>query len=240
MKVTYIYQDGVLVETENASLIFNYSQGKMPKINKDKPLFVFISGSIADNYNQDIFHWGAKNDNVYYVVANDNIKNKKFRFRFFYNHIIEKETLKKILFTDPDQTYKYHGLSIKTLDTCDGNRGCAFLVKAGKETIFHAGHLNEWSWPNMKEEKIAEAVRDYHKEVNKIADTNIDAAFLILNPSQEEMYAKGFDYFMRKCNVKEVYPIHFKDDRKIINFLLQDPVSEPYRDKIRMTPDYTF
>ena len=68
----------------------------------------------------------------------------------------------------------------------------------------------------------------------------IDAAFLILNPSQEEMYAKGFDYFMRKCNVKEVYPIHFKDDRKIISFLLQDPVSEPYRDKIRMTPDYTF
>ena len=220
--------------------MFNYTKGKLPPMNGKKPFFVFISCSTADCYNQDVFAWGRKYDNVYYVVADDDIKKKKMRFRFFYDHILEKETKARTLFVEPDQTYRFHDLKIKTLDTCDGNHGCAFLVKTKTKTIYHAGHLNDWSWPHGSDEANAAASRDYHKQIGKLADTHIDCAFVLLNPKQEEHYARGIDEFMRRCNVDEVYPIHFKDDRKIISFLLQDEISEPYRDKIRQTADHTY
>jgi len=241
LKVTYLYQDGFLVETKKETMLFNYTFGKMPRIKANKPLYVFVSCHLADYYNSDVYHLGTDNDNVYYFVADDAVKNNKMKFRFFYNHILEKQTLEnRVQFVKPDQTYVFGGIKVRTLDCLDGNGSCSFLVYVEDGCIFDAGHMNDWSWPTEKSDINARAENGFRKEIMKIRDKHIDVAFVILNPKQENMYSKGIDYIMRNCDIDEVYPKHFKDEKKIIDFLLQDPVSEPYRDKIRQTTDYLY
>ena len=241
LKITYLYQDGFMAESDKEVLLFNYTFGKLPRISADKPLYVFISCHLADYYNSDVYHYGVNRNNVYYFVADDKVKNNKRKFRFFYNHILEKETKEnRVQFVKPDQTYNFGGIKVKTLDCHDGNDSCAFLVKGRDCCIFDAGHLNDWSWPTEKTEANARAENGFRREIMKIRDTHIDAAFVILSPKQENMYAKGIDYIMRNCDIDEVYPKHFKDERKIIDFLLQDPVSESYRHKVMQTINYSY
>ena len=50
MKVTYIGHSGFLVETEIVNLLFDYSEGEVPEVNKEMPLLVFVSHNHHDHY----------------------------------------------------------------------------------------------------------------------------------------------------------------------------------------------
>ena len=45
MKVTYIGHSGFLLETEEINFLFDYSEGEIPILEKEKPLVVFVSHS---------------------------------------------------------------------------------------------------------------------------------------------------------------------------------------------------
>ncbi len=77
-------------------------------------------------------------------------------------------------------------------------------------------------------------LRNYSLEVDKLAGTKIDAAFLPLDPRQEENFYLGFDEFMRKAKVMHAFPMHCWDDYSVIGRLKSMEVSIPYRDRIVM------
>ena len=52
MKITYIHHSSFLVEMEQAALLFDYFEGKVPEIQADKPLIVFASHRHSDHFSE--------------------------------------------------------------------------------------------------------------------------------------------------------------------------------------------
>lgn len=238
LKVNYIYNAGFLVETDDAVLIFNYTHGSVKKINNKKPLYVFLSSCSADHFDNAVFHLGANKTNANYLVCKDKFS-KKFSMKMFFKHFLEKDTREKIIWTEPNRSYNIGNIKVRTFSSTDTNGSVAYLVETRSGTIFHAGYLNDWSWPGSPDEMNIKSKKAFENEVQKLKGIHIDVAFLLLNSLQENMYSDGIDYIMRNLDIDEAYPMNFKDDRKIIDFLIDDEISEPYRKKIKHTTEYT-
>ena len=76
---------------------------------------------------------------------------------------------------------------------------------------------------------------NYRREVEKIAvdhPEGADAAFIPLDPRQEQWFYLGMDDFLRKVKAKTVFPIHFWGDFGVSRRMKALPCSEPYRDCI--------
>lgn len=235
--VTYIKHAGFLVETDHCILLFDYSTGRIPPVPAGKSLYIFISHCAADHFNQNIFHLSNKTQDIRFFVPAASANSKR-RLMFFFDHVIEKASREKLKFVEPDKMYHNKGISIKTLPSTDADHGVAYLVQVDGYNIYHAGHLHMWSWPLEHEQTNKRAEIAYTKQIAKLRGIHIHTAFLLLDPRQETMYADGLDYFMKHVEVDNVYPMHFKNQGEIIDFLLQDPKSVCYRDKIRYTCDY--
>mgnify|MGYP000370425735 FL=1 len=50
MQITRIFHSGFLVETARRYFIFDYYKGELPKLNPDKPVYVFASHGHQDHY----------------------------------------------------------------------------------------------------------------------------------------------------------------------------------------------
>lgn len=55
MKVTFICHSCFLVETAECYYLFDYYKGKLPSLDTEKPLLVFVSHSHQDHYNPAVF-----------------------------------------------------------------------------------------------------------------------------------------------------------------------------------------
>ena len=56
IKVTYLDHSGFLVELEDAYFLFDYYKGRLPQIDLEKKMFVFVSHVHHDHYRKDIFN----------------------------------------------------------------------------------------------------------------------------------------------------------------------------------------
>lgn len=52
MQITRIFHSGFLVETAKRYFIFDYYKGELPKLNPDKPVYVFASHGLRIIMNQ--------------------------------------------------------------------------------------------------------------------------------------------------------------------------------------------
>ena len=57
MKITYIHHSSFSVETEKATLLFDYYAGPLPAFAKDRPLIVFASHFHADHFSPVVLSW---------------------------------------------------------------------------------------------------------------------------------------------------------------------------------------
>ena len=128
------------------------------------------------------------------------------------------------------RTLLLHDLKITTFRSTDA--GVAFLVEAGGKALFHAGDLQWWHWEGEPGSWNADMERDFKKECAKLKGQAVDAAFLVLDPRQEEAFWWGFDWWMRTLDAKAAFPMHSWEDFQISRRLKALPVSFPYRDRI--------
>ena len=228
MKITYIEHSCFSVELDNVILLFDYFKGELPAFDKEKIIYVFSSHNHHDHFDMSIFQLLKGYPNVRYILSRD-IK-RKFGRKFFNSHGVDDEIYEKIEFIGSNQILETLDLKIETLNSTD--EGVAFIVTADGKTIYHAGDLNLWAW-NHKDESNNENMREkYEKEIGKIKDRHFDAAFVVLDPRQEERFYLGFDYFMKNTDTDKVYPMHFWNDSSVIERLKGMDCSEIYRDKI--------
>lgn len=238
LNINYIYQSGFKVELDHTVLIFDFSRGKIDYLPPNKDIYFFTSSCAEDHFNSKIFHLASKRDNIHYFVCQDKLFHSSFGMKFFFKHTVEKEARNAITFTAPNEHYYFKNISVQTLNSCDENDSVAYLVKIEGKTFFHAGHMNIWSWQGKDEQINLLAKRKFENEVKILNGKHINVAFLVLDPRQENKYAEGFNYFMNNVDVDEVFPCHFKEENKVIDYLLQDEISLPYRKKIKRTYEY--
>ncbi len=198
MNIWYLDHSGVAVDTETHLMIFDY-YNPLPfrghfehgvvdtaQLPQDKPVVVFSSHSHSDHYNNTVLTWDKPN--ISFVFSSDITGDSRSNY------------------ISPHQTLDIAGLQVSTLKSTD--MGVAFLVKTPTATIYHAGDLHWWHWNGEPKEFNTSMADAYKAEIERIKDTQIDLAFLPVDPRLEGAEYLGAQYFINLVHPKNVVPIH--------------------------------
>ena len=207
MKIDYLGHSGFFAETDGVLLLFDYYRGDLSFVKnlpEDKTLYVFVSHAHADHFNPAIFSLPDMHRRTKYLLSFDIQGNPAVMPGCDVRYLCA------------DRTYEIEGLgTVRTLVSTD--EGVAFLVKTGKETLFHAGDLHWWDWPGEDPEWLKEQETVFRREIMKIADESVDIAFAVLDDRLEENYAKGLMFFLSAVHPAYVLPMHFWQDRSVVD-----------------------
>lgn len=203
LKITFIKHSSFLVETENAYMLFDYYEGDLPKMSEGKPLYVFVSHSHADHYNEAIFDLESENRETYYILSSENKKARRF-----------EKAVPNICFMEPHQEARIGDCKVATFKSNDA--GLAFAIEMEGFSLYHAGDLQWWDWPGEPEEDNSYYERTYKEEINRIAGRFFDLAFVVLDPRQEESSGLGLDYFINNVDARVIFPMHLWGDFELV------------------------
>lgn len=222
MKVTYIHHSCFLVETDRCYYLFDYQMGDLPALDITKPIFVLSSHGHSDHYNPEIFSLleASGMQHVHAILSDD----------------ITPPPNVNALPVAPEK--KYMLAEQQTLTTFRStDLGVAFLIEDRQTLIYHAGDLNDWVWDGESDAYNAQMTLDYRKQMGLLSEAlgnrEIDAAFVVLDPRQENDYDRGLCYFLEHIAAKEVYPMHDCGVPSIIERFLTD--HPQYRPQIQRT-----
>ena len=227
MKVTYIGHSGFLLEASNAYFLFDYYEGDIPEMNREYPLVVFISHKHADHYNPAIFELAKKYPYIYFVVSKDVPVKWKIQEYLAQDVALENKVL--VVRKNTETELMLHGqakpLKIITLKSTD--EGVAYLLEYGGKKYYHAGDLNLWIWAGETKQYNDNMSIKYFRELEKLKGMEIEAAFVPLDPRQEQDAFAGMESFLEYTKTKKVFPMHFWGKSVIIEaFLRKHPEYE--------------
>ena len=217
MNVTYIHHSCFLVETDSCYYLFDYEKGTLPELSVTKPIFVLSSHSHPDHYNPEIFsmldHCGMEK---VYAVLSDDIED---------SFDAEVPEMLKVFKVSAGREYELcSGQKLTTFESTD--MGVAFLIEDENELIYHAGDLNDWVWDEDSESERQQMTAAYRGQIDlleeKLAGRSLDAAFVVLDPRQEQDYDRGMCYFLDHISAKKVYPMHYWEQPEIIETFLRE------------------
>ena len=219
MRVTYIYHSSFLIETKGCYYLFDYEKGKIPQLDIEKPIYVLSSHGHHDHYNPEIFSIlkSMGMQSIYAILSDD----------------IQVPSDVDVLSVSSGEDYNLIlGQKLTTFTSTD--LGVAFLIEDQDKLIYHAGDLNDWVWEGEEVSYNEQMTKDYREQIHLLAEKldgrEIDAAFVVLDPRQEEDYDRGLCYFLEHIPVKKVYPMHYWGKPEIIDtFLMEHP---EYKSKI--------
>ena len=213
MKVTYIHHSAFLVELTGHTLLFDYTEGDLPPIPKDKPLVVFASHFHADHFSAKIYDLEKTQETVY-VLSHEIGKRRRAM----------RDVTSPIHLVYANETYDICGLKVTTLQSTDA--GVAFWVEDGKAAIYHAGDLNHWYWAEESESWNKQMAGDYRAQMAKLKGKTADVAFMPVDPRLgEDGYALGAEGYFAFANAKAFFPMHFWGDFQVCRRLKE---SEPF------------
>ncbi len=219
MKITYIAHSGFLVELVETAFLFDYYEGTIPEIGKEKALFIFSSHRHPDHFNPEVFKLAEKRENVTYVLSYDIWKSR-----------VSEELQGQTVHLKPHKKWEQGGVKVETLKSTD--EGVAFLIEAEGKVIYHAGDLNDWRWDGEAEEWNRKMAEHYRQFIEPLRGRKIAAAFLPLDPRQEKNYALGMDYFLELADAEKIYPMHCWEDYGVIDRWLREHPDSPCRKRI--------
>ena len=211
MKVTYIHHSSFLVETDQCYYLFDYQTGTLPPMDVTKPIFVLASHSHDDHYNAAVFSrlTALGMQDIRAILSDD----------------IQPPAGIKTLQVSPGKDYDLGAQqTLTTFRSTD--LGVAFLIADQQRLIYHAGDLNDWVWDEESDAYNRQMTEDYRRQIDLIAQTlngrELDVAFVVLDPRQEQDYDRGLCYFLKNIPVKQVYPMHYWGEPAIIETFLTD------------------
>ncbi len=123
-----------------------------------------------------------------------------------------------------------NGTQIVTLLSNDS--GVAFIVRTREGTVYHAGDLNDWYWEGEPEADNQRLTSAYRAEIRKIKGMHFDAAFVPVDPRQEEHYADGILYFLENVDCNAIFQCIMDDASVIKRFVTEYP---QYKSRIKNT-----
>lgn len=225
MKVTFIHHSAFLVEMKQAYLLFDYTEGHMPELEPDKELLVFASHRHGDHFSPVIFDFIKMHRRVRYILSDDIWKKR-----------LTQEALDCTEFIKPGGSLKLkvgnngEEMTVSTFKSTD--EGLAFLVECGGRKLYHAGDLNDWRWSGEPESFNQAMEKKYKQQLELMKGLHVNAAFLPLDPRQEENFYLGMNEFLEKVRADYIFPMHCWGDFSVISRMKGLPCSQDYRDRI--------
>lgn len=203
MNLKYIYHSGFLLEFERAYMLFDYYKGDIPSLDNKKKLYVFVSHSHPDHFNEDIFDIFRDHKDVEYILSNDVVPKKQ-------------EDADRSYSLEPNKEYYFNELGVETYLSTD--QGLAFMVSYNGKTIYHAGDLNWWTWVGFEtEEEYDNLTRNFKNEIDKMGARLIDIAMVPLDPRQGDRFDWGMKYFIEKTRPRHLVPMHCWNKFEVID-----------------------
>lgn len=219
MNITYIGHSGFMVQLSRTALLFDYYQGQIPELPRDQKLYIFASHRHEDHFSPQVFELAGRYLQVQYIFSRDIWKSR-----------IPEQLRERTVSLKPRESHQDSDLWVETLRSTD--EGVAFLVRSEGKVIYHAGDLNNWRWEGETKEWNRKMEENFKKFLEPIRGKDIDAAFVPLDPRQENDYALGLDYFLELTNAKKVYPMHCWEDYDVISRWRADHPGSPYQERI--------
>ena len=191
----------------------------------EKPIYVLSSHSHRDHYNPAVFS------------LLDQAGMKTIRAILWEGNEVPSD--RWVLQVVPGETYEpEEGLRLNTFRSTD--LGVAFLIEDGSEVIYHAGDLNDWVWEEESPAYNQQMTEDYRRQIRllseKLGSVELDTAFVVLDPRQEQDYDRGLCCFLEQIPVRQVFPMHYWGKPEIIERFLQE--HPEYREQIKNTESY--
>lgn len=218
--VNCIGHSGFTVESDTHMLIFDYSEGNLPKLPMKKKIYVFISHSHEDHFNPDIFSLCREHPNVKYIVSSD-----------IPTSILRDCGVTDCIIAEPGMDLRPESrFRLRVLPSTD--LGVAYLAGCMGRNIFHAGDLNLWLWQGMREDEVFDMTTRFREYTRGLKNFWIDLAFLPLDTRQGIYSFLGFDYYMKHFRIKTAIPMHFFGSSKIVEDLMYHPLARDYKNKI--------
>jgi len=222
-EVTYLEHSGFFVELDRAYLLFDYYQGQIPTLDVKKDVYVFVSHSHHDHYNQAIFELRDLANQVFYVLSDD----------------IQIAATDDITLVAANQSYQIGDCSIKTYRSTD--LGVAFLITYEGKHYYHAGDLNWWHWNGEPEAFNHQMQVGYQSEIDSIAadlatDTTndqIEIAFVPTDPRLEDKYLWALEYLCQKITIHYIFPMHLWGKYEVLDWIAEDEMAKPFRERVQ-------
>ncbi len=229
MQVTYIHHSCFLVETERCYYLFDYFKGELPDLDAEKPILVLTSHKHQDHYSKAVFSLLKERgmQKIYAILSKD-IPVKTVSSDIPYMVVV------------PCNSYELpQGQHLVTYRSTD--QGVAYLVQDGDVLFYHAGDLNDWVWEGESDAYNRQMTGSYRKQIDLLAEElhgrALAAAFVVLDPRQEQYYDRGMLYFLRKIQGDCIYPMHYWGKPQIMERFLQE--HSEYRERIMNTEKRT-
>lgn len=232
MKMTYIGHSGVALFWDNCNWVIDYYNGTMPAFDPAKKLFVFASHFHGDHLNLEVFKLFKDFENVQYIFSTDCEKKVNDNKEAF--GITEKQ-LESITYISAGGNYAFDdgcGNEIALSTYLSTDEGVAFLFDYAGKTVYHAGDLHWWAWPDNEPDYDKWMKDTFFGEIYKMKGKTIDLGFVPVDRRIEHNVFLGADAVMRELDVKKMFPIHMQGEFGLTKELKADPVSESYRDRI--------
>ena len=193
MKIHFLHHSGFMFDDGLRCYVFDYytdPKGIVEAAFKEgRELWFFASHSHGDHYNPAIKEFNS--DRTRYIVHEDIEMGPGFN--------VTKMAVGDVL--------ELEGVSITMYGSTD--LGGSFLVRTGKDSIFHAGDLNWWHWLGDTPENIADAKRMAWEELGKLDGLVVDYAMFPVDNRLEEAMEWGVLEFLRRVEVKKLLiPMH--------------------------------
>lgn len=237
MKITYIYHSCFVAEIEDCIFVFDYYKGHLPKFDPNKKLIFMVSHQHGDHFNPSIYEYAKIHPNVTYVLSSDVKKSLSFAVRVGNGgkHTVFVDENEKIYLNVDNRGVLTlsdypRGIKIETLKSTD--EGVAFIIEYAGKSIYFAGDLHWWTWIGETAEDEIRREQEYKHELAKIKGRHFDAAFVVLDPRQEERYWWGFNEFMNSACADIVFPMHLWENYKLIEQFKNDPAAKNYKNRI--------
>ena len=239
MQITYIAHSGFLAELEHNAFLFDYYQGDIPSVPQNKKLYVFASHFHGDHFNPEIFRLADIHPDIQFVLSDDIFKKN-----------VPAPLLEKTVFLKARTTWTNNtpdtgcataaksasaplapfSIEVTTLKSTD--EGVAFLIHCEGKTIYHPGDLNWWRWEGEPDPWNPQMEKNFKAFIEPLRGTQIDVAFIPLDPRQQDDYHLGMDYFLELTDTKVIYPMHCWEDYSIIDRWFSQHQDSPYSSRI--------
>jgi L-ascorbate metabolism protein UlaG (beta-lactamase superfamily) len=204
--IHYLFHSGFSVETSRCFFVFDYwgshlkgrfGEAVRPVLqagltDRQRSVIVLASHQHRDHYDPDILGWSRQNPDIRYVFSRD----------------IAAGSGGQVSYLSAYEQLQLGDVTIRAFDSTDA--GVSFLVQADGLSIFHAGDLNWWHWPDESTaEELAQAEQAYKMAVGKLTGETIDIAFFPVDPRLKAHSQLGGVYFAEALRPNLLIPMHF-------------------------------
>ena len=237
MKVVFVHHSCFVVEADEKVLIFDWFagdrvngydfKGVLPEYEPDTPVYVFASHKHQDHFDIDVLRLAEKYENIHFILSKD----CKMSPNYLKKHGIDPSIREKITYVTIRAKYQIEGgVQVETFRSTDA--GVAFLIEVNGVRLFHAGDLNDWSFPGADDLTTWKMRREFQAEIKRLKNKEIQIAFIPTDPRLGKNQWNAMDFFLEQTDAKLVFPMHMWQDYSGIEVYLRQQKDKEMAERI--------